>query len=96
MTKEDCLYYEKCNDMGATIHWCQNYPHLNFDCDKCERYTEKNFVRVVRCKDCIFYHKYYDDSDYGACKLHQIDIDVCGKLDYCSHGERIEDEEAAR
>lgn len=93
MVKEDCLYYEKHNDMGATIHWCQNYPHLNFDCDKCERYTEKNFVRVVRCKDCKWN---YDTSvNHGnmfpKCKF--TDYVRTGDF-YCAMGERREDGKA--
>lgn len=105
MIKTDCLYYEKSNDMGATIHWCQNYPHLNFDCDKCERYIEKHFVRVVRCKDCKFYRKtaattidyfdYINGNTENKKPLYMCDNDVIDWAtpeDYCSLGERRENE----
>lgn len=89
MIKEDCLYYEKCNDMGATIHWCQNYPHLNFDCEKCERYIEKNFVKVVWCKDCKFWHTEGQYCDRLSVLWKEF---YTSPNDYCSHGERKEDE----
>ncbi len=85
MIREDCLYYEKCKDMGATIDWCKNYPHLNFDCEKCERYIEKNFVQVVRCKDCEF----YDENEKWCRRLGLIG--AFNENDFCSHGERKKD-----
>lgn len=104
MIKEACLYYEKCNDMGATIDWCQNYPHLNFDCEKCERYIEKNFVRVVRCKDCK--HK---PSGDGANHNVEFPDEICPcqcedswyswvpkDNFFCAWGERKEDEQLER
>lgn len=86
MVKESCLYYEKRNDMGTTIHWCQKYPHLNFDCKKCERYIEKKFVRVVRCKDCKF--GVLDGTKYFC----RIDGGIwCNGDWFCANGERRED-----
>lgn len=101
MIKKDCLYYEKSNDMGATIDWCQNYPHLNFDCDKCERYIKKDFVRVVRCKDCI--HKptgsgvnhdiEFPEQDYRCpCRCEDYWYSWMPDDDwFCANGERRKD-----
>lgn len=94
MIKKDCLYYEKRNDIGAIIHWCQNYPHLNFDCEKCERYIEEKFVRVVRCKNCEYAKHWYGDK--ARCFLwseNGIDVFEDG---YCNYGKRRVDAEPVR
>lgn len=90
MIREDCLYYEKCKDMGATVDWCCNYPHLNFDCEKCERYIEKNFVRVVRCRDCKWYYVF---NGHGSCDLLDLEARYIQPDWFCADGERKEDDE---
>lgn len=39
-------------------------------------------VKVVRCKDCIYYHPAYDADDKTV---------FCGPDDFCSRGQRRED-----
>lgn len=90
MIREDCLYYEKFNDMGVTINWCHNYPHLNFDCEKCERYIEKDFVQVVRCKDCKWGTPHPEGDEYTKC------FKLCTTFfsgHYCAWGEMREDDD---
>ena len=51
-----------------------------------EQYAEeRDFVEVVRCKDCIYYHKgnWYDDD---VCKVHSNN-----DRGYCAWGERKND-----
>lgn len=85
MIKEDCLYYGKCNDMGATIHWCKSHKDIINTCDKCNEYLHKDLVQVVRCKDCRF--RYQDGANF--CLLGSM----CMSDEwFCADGERREDE----
>lgn len=43
------------------------------------------FVRIVRCKDCVEYR-----DTVGAC--HYFNYDPTDELDFCSHGVRREEE----
>lgn len=48
---------------------------------------EHNFVKVVHCKDCIYWEQATDNS--GNCNR-AFEITAYGG-DFCSYGERIED-----
>lgn len=56
-------------------------------------------VEVVRCGDCRYYHQYYlgkfkeEATGWGRCNLISADTDMAVG-DYCSYGERREDNEA--
>ena len=51
---------------------------------------EAHFIRVVRCKDC----KFYQDNNGGHPNMNcrWIDDETPNADDYCSYGERKEDE----
>lgn len=49
---------------------------------------EHNFVKVVRCKDCVYWEQATDNS--GNCNR-AFEI-TAYEGDYCSYGERREDE----
>ena len=68
------------------------------ECTKCVLYPfkqlrerlETNMVEVVRCKDCRYGHQYTNDSVH--CSLGN-DMYAYRPNDYCSYGERREDEQ---
>ena len=60
--------------------------------DKITLYDIKDFepqeyVKVVRCKDCIYFYKYGFKLEYTECK--HFDCDVC-EDGFCAWGERKE------
>lgn len=58
--------------------------------DELAKYQEKNYTRVIRCKDC----KYYTDESLGWCEHHSHFTDeymenwtIFIEQDYCSWAE---------
>ena len=51
---------------------------------------EHNFVKVVRCKDCRFYQD--NNGGYPNMNCRWIDDETPNADDFCSYGERMEDE----
>lgn len=74
--RTDCWQFQDCfyrNDVG----WCP---------ENCIQYHHKDYVRVVRCKDCG-YHRDYDGNTTGEV--------ICKRFNtfrepdfYCAYGER--------
>ena len=52
--------------------------------------AEHNFVKVVRCKDCRFYQD--NNGGYPNMNCRWIDDETPNADDFCSYGERMEDE----
>ena len=49
-------------------------------------YTTADVVEVVRCKDCVYWDWYVDDSRYGSCN--GLGLGCMHEDDFCSLGER--------
>lgn len=45
---------------------------------------------IVRCGDCKYYNKMEKTEQWGRCYIHGSR--VCQEVDFCSWGERIQDE----
>lgn len=92
----DCLHYNACAawNIGSLANTdagnCINFEHIHL----------YDSVEVVRCKDCYYWTK-VDDEPKGVCVCHKrtnlqaVLMDLAPqteKNDYCSWGERKEDE----
>lgn len=84
MTNAEAFRY----DFGiyATELWAmteaQFLEWLNADCDR----KKPNAVHIVRCKDCRWYE---NDGYHTNCKIMRFCVEA---EDYCSRGERREDD----
>ena len=75
---KDCKHYDGCdyrNDIGCCPNWCAQFKH-------------KDDVRVVRRKDCFFWHDFETHMD---CR-NPFGIDLPKPNDFCSYGERRTDD----
>lgn len=52
-----------------------------------EQTPTADVVEVVRCKDCEYFDRDYDDSVIGACSNKRQNI-RCNENHFCSYGER--------
>lgn len=79
LTKDICRHQLNCNDVCKPISACDA---LRYD----ERAVEAGYVKVVRCKECIYNHS-------GACIFSEIYDDSNYNPDYyCANGERKDNE----
>ena len=75
---------------------CNHYLVCHYydkNAEECNHFQDKaNFVEVVRCKDCK--HWLYEYDDVGLCFTDVPDIDGVQRLacDFCSYGERKDNE----
>lgn len=89
-------------------HMCKfkNEPYTNISCDKCvlnntchyqniaREMQNSDMVKVVRCKDCEYFYKPYEESVYCYCTHEQWSDTLDGngtrvsENDFCSYGER--------
>ena len=69
---KDCKHYDGCgyrNDIGCCPNWCAQFKH-------------KDDVRVVRCKNCMWFEPNEDIMPQsGSCALHEM---VKMFWDFCS------------
>lgn len=74
----DCIHCDVCNGIGCCSYHCS-------DVSKCKFFKNKaDFVKVVRCKDCM----YQDDC------LQKVDCDYqYREVVFCSYGTRKEGDE---
>lgn len=76
MAKDICRVKLNCNDVCNPISACDALKYA-------ERAYEEGYVKVVRCKDCIY--------NNGACAHSEIYDDINYNPDYyCADGERKE------
>ena len=55
-----------------------------------EQYAEeRDFVEVVRCKDCKYYNEY--PSGFGCCEIHKGSVAIPTPFMFCAWGERKND-----
>lgn len=73
------------NDIHRGIIYVKNVYKIIDDCPAIDA------VPVVRCKDCIYYEKGIDYPPYCNCPSGGIS-DYPQEDDFCSHGERGEEE----
>ena len=76
---KDCLHYQPCSDFSKIIN-------AAVDVEKgCKHFEDRTKVeKVVRCKDCIYYHKGLK-CGFGQCSKYNI---MPYPDDFCSYGER--------
>lgn len=77
MSCNDCAHWEACRNILEAFN--PEYKNKNIIIhDTCEKFKNKeDFVKVVRCKDCIYYGYLCDWHVEG----------YMNDDDYCSHGE---------
>ena len=81
MAKDICRVKLNCNDVCNPISACDALRYA-------ERAVEAGYVKVVRCKEC----KHHRDLD-GGVKCERIDgLLMTLPNDYCSYGERKDNE----
>ena len=95
MAKDICRVKLNCNDVCNPISACDALRYA-------ERAVEAGYVKVVRCKECIYYQSDYEciDNAYSRCDHPQLNGIACYDMwletkpdDYCSYGERRSDNE---
>ena len=72
--------------------------NVDWNMDICEETVNTNiipadYVKVVRCKDCIFYERLSENADLKICSFWEAELGrqaICNfkPNDYCSFGER--------
>lgn len=88
VVKTDCIYCDR--EPNETAYCNKWHKYLDNGCGECKVVTLADVVEVVRCKDCKGYTP--ADETYGTCYAYK---GVYGKIkptDYCSYGERKEEE----
>lgn len=74
MAKDICRHQNVCNDVCKPISACDALRYA-------ERAVEAGYIKVVRCKDCVY--------NNGACTHSEIYDDTNYNPDYyCADGER--------
>lgn len=75
--KETCVNYpQKCKTCGMTSDIYNHHP----------MYQNKDFVEVVRCKDCV-HGEHRHDGKYACWHINGLIGNLSG-TEYCSYGER--------
>ena len=94
---KDCYHYGVCGgymptdlDDDEVLEYCakglqDEVPNIEELCDEFKHYTD--VVEVVRCKDC----QYWTGEDYDGCCIRN-GLATRYANDYCSYGERKDDE----
>lgn len=89
MAKDICRHQNVCTDVCKPISACDALRYA-------ERAVEAGYVKVVRCKECIYYRSDYEcfDKACGRCDHPQQDCIDCFDMwlvtkpdDFCSYAE---------
>ena len=88
MTCKDCIHYDVC---VIVEHSDEDYDHYTEY--GCEDFKNKaDFVEVVRCKDCKKFMPYEGEEHKGDCEEFP-ELQCCFyEDDFCSYGERRDEE----
>lgn len=89
---KDCIHCYDYEDMGCKMPVCEfDFPSINTPkCNGCSKFIKRDLVQVVRCKNCT--HYYADPWGYGNCVFEGGVSRRTKTSDFCSWGERREDE----
>ena len=80
MTKDICRVKHNCNDPCNPISACDALKYA-------ERAVEAGYVKVVRCKECKYFHESREFENEYYCGFHGEDDEAEVFPDgYCSHG----------
>ena len=81
MAKDICRYQPCCNDVCKPISACDALRYA-------ERAVEAGYVKVVRCKDCVWWEPHTFGSSIGRCgnPCNGLDSTYIDDTDYCSYG----------
>jgi len=101
MAKDEWIEYPRRCPKMTTVHavrgkrMATNQSQYEEMCEIYERYNKGDLVPVVRCKDCRYYHVYWEsnghtEKGYGACDW--INDKSVREDHFCSWGERRENE----
>ena len=87
---KDCIHCYDYEDMGCKMPVCEfDFPSINTPkCNGCSKFIKRDSVQVVRCKDC----KHNSLNRIIGNTYCDLGIGLSQLYDYCSHGERREDE----
>lgn len=85
MAKDICRVKLNCNDVCNPISACDALKYA-------ERAVEAGYVKVVRCKDCVWWEPRTHGSIIGRCEnpRNGLFYDYSDDTDFCSYGERKE------
>ena len=79
MTKDICRVKHNCNDPCNPISACDALKYA-------ERAVEAGYVKVVRCKDCVWWEPHTFGSSIGRCgnPYKGLESTYIDDIDYCS------------
>ena len=82
MTKDICRYQPCCNDVCKPISACDALRYA-------ERAVEAGYIKVVRCKDCVWWEQRTHGSTIGRCENPRNGLvnEYSDNTDFCSYAE---------
>lgn len=91
MTCKDCVHYQVCAENGIyfTDDYIKGITIHNDVRSLCQRFKNiKNFVEVVRCKDCRYKKVGYMQAAYYYCCRQGSGFHHIKENDFCRYGKR--------
>lgn len=82
MAKDICRYQPCCNDVCKPISACDALRYA-------EKAVDAGYVKVVRCKDCVWWEPRTHDSIIGRCENPRNGLvnEYLDDTDFCSYAE---------